>query len=155
MLKYADTAVVFEEVPNKVTLAIDISGCPCRCPLCHSKHLWGDIGSELTEEALEGLLEAKKGINCVAFMGGDNDPAAINALAAYVKNHHDGIAVAWYSGREAISTSITLDNFDYIKIGPYIEEAGPLNSETTNQRFFEVVDGCLNDVTDKFWKLRE
>ena len=47
---------------------------------------------------------------------------------------------------------IELGNFDYIKLGPYIEEFGPLNSKTTNQRFYKVSDGELVDITSKFWK---
>ena len=30
---------------------------------------------------------------------------------------------------------------DYYKVGPYIPERGPLNKETTNQRFYKKVDG--------------
>ena len=56
---------------------------------------------------------------------------------------------------------INLSNFNYVKLGPYIEELGPLNSKTTNQRFYKVEsvgyeDGTtgyeLNDITYKFWK---
>ena len=39
MLKYVNTAVVFQEIPDEVTLAINISGCPCRCPGCHSHNI--------------------------------------------------------------------------------------------------------------------
>lgn len=46
-----------------------------------------------------------------------------------------------------------------IKLGPYIEELGPLTSKTTNQRMYKVIynhyeDGTagyeLNDITHKF-----
>ena len=45
MLKYVNTGVVFQEIPDEVTLAINISNCPCRCPGCHSHYLWEDIGT--------------------------------------------------------------------------------------------------------------
>ena len=32
MLRYINTDIVFQEFPDEVTLAINISGCPCRCP---------------------------------------------------------------------------------------------------------------------------
>ena len=38
-----------------------------------------------------------------------------------------------------------------IKLGPYIEELGPLNSKTTNQRFYKVINCKLIDITDVFW----
>ena len=48
MLKYTNTDIVFQEIPDEVTLAVNLSGCPCRCPGCHSPQLWGDIGEPLT-----------------------------------------------------------------------------------------------------------
>ena len=42
-MKYVSTEVVFVEIPNEITLAINISGCKIRCPDCHSKYLWDDI----------------------------------------------------------------------------------------------------------------
>ena len=39
MLKYANFDIVFQEVPEEVTLAINISNCPNQCPGCHSKNV--------------------------------------------------------------------------------------------------------------------
>ena len=90
---------MFQEVPNEVTLALNISGCPNRCKGCHSPHLWEDTGEELTTDLLDGLLERYGvGITCVCFMGGDQDPAYVAELAAFV--HARGYKTAWYSGRE-------------------------------------------------------
>ena len=44
MLKYANFDIVFQEVPEEVTLAINISNCPNQCPGCHSKYLWENKG---------------------------------------------------------------------------------------------------------------
>ena len=30
---------------------------------------------------------------------------------------------------------------DYYKVGPYVEELGPMDKETTNQIFYKKVDG--------------
>ena len=38
-MKYIDTKIVFSEVPDEITLAINISGCPIHCADCHSKYL--------------------------------------------------------------------------------------------------------------------
>lgn len=152
MLKYVDAKVVFAEVPDEVTLAINISNCPCQCKGCHSSYLAEDIGKYLNWEALDNLIKANKGITCVAFMGGDSDPMRITIRAEQVKSTYPMLKTAWYSGRQELSKDIDLEDFDYIKLGPYIEEFGPLNSKTTNQRFYKVNDKELVDITNKFWK---
>ena len=151
MLKYVDTLVGFAEIPNEITLAINISNCPCHCKNCHSSYLAQDIGTELTFNEVRKLIKKNSGISCIAFMGGDSEPKRIDALASFVTNHYQ-LKVAWYSGRQELSNHIDLYNFDYIKLGPYKEEFGPLNSRTTNQRFYKISDGELIDITSKFWK---
>ena len=151
MLKYVDAKVVFAEVPDEVTLAINISNCPCQCKGCHSSYLAQDIGTELTFNEVRKLIKKNSGISCIAFMGGDSEPKIIDALASFVTNHYQ-LKVAWYSGRQELSKEIDLQNFDAIKLGPYIEELGPLNSRTTNQRFYKVNGRELVDITSKFWK---
>ncbi len=201
MLKYVETLVTFSEVPDEITLAINISNCPCHCEGCHSSYLAEDIGEELNDLTLNRLLIKNQGITCVAFMGGDSDPSEINEFARKLKVHtnlkvawysgrqelskdidtcvafmggdsdpseinefarklkvHTNLKVAWYSGRQELSKDINIKNFDYIKLGPYIEELGPLNSKTTNQRFYGVLKinkleeiYVLNDITYMFW----
>lgn len=151
MLKYIDTKVTFSEVPDEITLCINITGCKNGCKNCHSPYLAEDIGTELTFSELRRLIKHNSGISCIAFMGGDSEPERINALASFVTNHYQ-LKVAWYSGRQELSKDIELRNFDYIKLGPYIEELGPLSSRTTNQRLYRVEKGVLIDITNKFWK---
>lgn len=151
MLKYVDAKVVFAEVPDEVTLAINISNCPCQCKGCHSSYLAQDIGTELTFNEVRKLIKKNSGISCIAFMGGDSEPKRIDALASFVTNHYQ-LKVAWYSGRQELSKDIDLKNFDAIKLGSYKEEFGPLNSRTTNQRFYKVNGKELVDITSKFWK---
>ncbi len=77
-------------------------------------------------------------------MGGDQAPEYINDLAAYLKKHFNHLKTAWYSGSEEIPACISIENFDFIKIGPYIEEYGGLRSATTNQKLYIVEkDGTL------------
>lgn len=151
MLKYVDAKVVFAEVPDEVTLAINISNCPCQCKGCHSSYLAQDIGTELTFNEVRKLIRKNSGVSCIAIMGGDAEPDKINTLASFIINHYNSIKVAWYSGRQELNNNIDLCNFDYIKLGPYKEEFGPLNSRTTNQRFYKVSDGELVDITSRFY----
>ena len=151
MLKYVDAKVVFAEVPDEVTLAINISNCPCQCKGCHSSYLAQDIGTELTFNEVRKLIKKNSGISCIALMGGDAEPDKVNTLASFITNHYDSIKVAWYSGRQELSSVIDLFNFDYIKLGPYKEEFGPLNSRTTNQRFYKVNGRELVDITSRFY----
>jgi anaerobic ribonucleoside-triphosphate reductase activating protein len=154
MLKYVNTGIVFQEIPDEVTLAINISNCPCRCPGCHSHYLWEDIGLPLDADAIDAFVQ-KYGddITCIAFMGGDADPKAVNQLAQYIHEAHPGFKVAWYSGRIRISGAIKKTDFDYIKIGPFIKHLGPLKSPTTNQRLYRLTDdGTFEDITSRFWK---
>lgn len=159
MLKYLNTQVTFAEVPDEITLCINITGCKNGCKNCHSPYLAEDIGTELTFSEVKRLIKNNSGISCIAFMGGDIEPKRVDALASFVTNHFQ-LKVAWYSGRQELSKDIELRNFDYIKLGPYIEERGPLSSRTTNQRLYKVEpfddivpgDYCLIDITDKFWK---
>lgn len=187
MLKYVDTRVCFAEVPDEITLCINLSNCSCHCPGCHSSYLAEDIGEVLTYSRIEKLLKKNKGVTAICFMGGDNDPKLINHYAKLIKDSYveqveathminkaiilpkgatlypgedivlmkpipNPIKVAWYSGRQELSKEINVDNFDFIKLGPYQEEKGPLNNPNTNQKFYQVVEGELVDITYKFWK---
>lgn len=160
MLKYYNSMVVFEEMPDEITLAINITNCPCKCSGCHSKFLWADVGTELTFDELNKLIEKNCGITCVCFMGGDSEPSYVNDMATYIKSRYDAIKTAWYSGKEQVSDDVELKRFDYIKVGPYIDELGGLDKETTNQRMYEVkhdkVSGVeLIDITYRFWNRRK
>lgn len=160
MLKYVGYDIVFQEIPNETTLAINISNCPCHCKGCHSSYLAGDIGDVLDLNSLMRMIDKNEGITCVAFMGGDSDPGYVNMLAGIIKT--SGLLMAWYSGRQELSKDIDIKNFNFIKLGPYIEELGSLKSPTTNQRMYEVrmcreldeegnpIYG-LEDITNKFW----
>lgn len=153
MLRYTDYDIVFQEVPDEITLAINISNCPNRCKGCHSPYLLKNIGEPLTEENLTVLLRKYgKAITCVCFMGGDASPADIEQLAEYL--HRQTVApvkVGWYSGKSELSPAIDLDFFEYIKLGPYIEHLGGLKSPATNQRFYRIENGVMKDITYRFF----
>ncbi len=190
MLKYTDTQVCFQEVPDEITLCINLSNCPCHCKGCHSPYLAEDIGKVLVYSRIERLIKENRGITAICFMGGDNDPKSINHYAKLIKESyiekvdevckinqmislHKGVTlfpgdemmlmhpipnpikVGWYSGRQELSEDIDLKNFDFIKLGPYREECGPLNKRTTNQVFYYIDHSnkdMMVDITHLFWK---
>lgn len=149
MIKYLPglTDVVLEEIPDKVTLAVEITNCQGSCPGCHSPFLRRDIGEELTEAALDRMIEDNFGVNCLLFLGEGNDPAALLRLASHLRRAWPGLETALYSGRQEVETEL-MAAFDYVKVGPYIEDLGPLNENTTNQRLYHRGE----DITSRFWR---
>jgi len=161
MIKYTETQVTFSEVPDEISLCINLSNCYHRCKGCHSPHLQEDVGEELTVDKLQELIDKNKGITCVCFMGGDNDLMKLYELSTTV--HKFGLKTAWYTGLyfgldslgDVVVRPIVTNSFDYIKTGPYIESLGPLNKKTTNQRMYKKISKKpvkFEDITYKFWK---
>ena len=161
MIKYTETQVTFSEIPDEISLCINISNCPHKCKGCHSPHLQEDVGERLTPEVLDKLIEDNKGITCVCFLGGDNDLMKLYGLSDVV--HKFGLRAAWYTGLDfslnsmgdVVNRPLVTKCFDYVKTGPYIESLGPLNKETTNQRMYKKISDKpvkFEDITYKFWK---
>jgi len=153
MLKFYNYDIVFQEIPDEVTLAVNITHCPHRCPHCHSPFLWEDTGELFNEENARLILkDYRDAITCLSIMGGDNDPKEVNRMAAWLKGTY-GLKTGWYSGNTELASDIELKNFDYIKIGPYIEKLGGLKQKTTNQKLYKILpDGKKEDITFRFWK---
>lgn len=152
MIKYTSTQVVFQEFPDEVALAINLSLCPNRCKGCHSEYLREDIGQELTIQELDKLIKENDDITCIGFMGGDNDTKTLLRLIEHVKET-TSLKTGWYSGKDEVDDSIfTSNKCDYIKIGHYDEDFGPINKETTNQRMLFLSDTGYEDITELFWK---
>lgn len=154
MLKFIETSIVFQEVPDEISLAISITGCPNHCPDCHSKYLWEDTGSVLDETVLDSYITAyRDGITCVCFMGGDGDKHEVYRLAKYVKDTYPGMKTAWYSGSREIDNDFPWSDFDYVKIGPYIQKYGPLDSPNTNQYMLRKTSKkTWEDITHVFYR---
>ena len=114
--------------------------------------MWADTGEPLNAEAIDCLMaEHGKGITCVCFMGGDAAPHEVVNLAAYIHRNYPQLKVAWYSGRQYIPPNVDKQQFDYIKVGPYIAHLGPLQSDLCNQHMFKrQTDGSFLDITARF-----
>ena len=147
MIKYVDNSVVFEEIPDRVTLAFSISNCQNNCKGCHSGFLRKDVGNILTEDlVIEKFSKTIKMCNCVLFLGEGNDKESLLKINDFIKEQFN-IETALYSGRDSVEDEI-FKHFDFVKIGSYQSDKGPLNKETTNQRLYYKGE----DITHKFWK---
>ena len=139
MLKCYSYDIVCQEIPDEISLAVNISCCPNRCPGCHSPWLWSNEGEEMTEDMLSMLMERySAAITCFCFMGGDAEPLEVMRLARWIKSRWPHIKTAWYSGKESIPEGFEITSMDYIKLGPYIEALGGLKSPTTNQALYRI-----------------
>ncbi len=145
MLKIYSYDIVCQEVPDEVTLALNISGCPNHCPGCHSPWLWEDEGEAMTEELMTGLIgKYCNAITCVCFMGGDANSQQIEEAARWIKTGYPNLKTAWYSGKPDTPPGFDIKVLDYIKLGPYIEALGGLKSPTTNQAIYKIyTDGTM------------
>jgi anaerobic ribonucleoside-triphosphate reductase activating protein len=138
-MRYSGLQVVFQEIPNEVSLAIHVVGCPLRCPGCHSSDLWkSDQGEELSSEHLNKLLlNYRKYITCVVFMGGEWHLEELLKVIAQV--HDAGFKTALYTGLEwELVDGRLKEKLDYLKYGPFIKEKGGLSSPNTNQRLIHL-----------------
>ena len=147
-LKYLGHSIVFQEVPDEISLAINISGCPYKCRGCHSSYLWEYKGRYISDD-LEELIKQTDGITCVCFMGGDQNRQELKSLIDIV--HFHNLKCCLYTGSDIFSTEDIIDlQLDYVKVGGYIEEFGGLHSKNTNQKFFKVSDNKIEDITYRF-----
>ena len=139
MLKCYSYDIVCQEIPDEITLAVNISCCPNRCPGCHSPWLWEDSGREMTEELLSSLIDRyASAITCFCFMGGDAEPMEIMRLSKWIRSSYPHIRTGWYSGKENLPEGFDIMALDYLKLGPYIAELGGLKSPTTNQILYRI-----------------
>ncbi len=135
------------EVPDEVSLIYTISGCPLRCPGCHSADLRNpDLGRTLDTRVLAETLERYAGLaSCVCFLGGEWQPHALIALLQLTRAK--GLATCLYTGSEHIDDAIAA-HLDYLKLGPFIAARGGLDRPGTNQRFLDLRNGL--DLTHRF-----
>jgi len=148
MLKCYSYDIVCQEIPDEISLAVNISCCPNRCPGCHSPWLWSNDGEDMTEDMLCALIgKYSAAITCFCFMGGDAEPLEIMRLARWIKSRWPEIKTAWYSGKADLAQGFEISCLDYIKLGPYIEALGGLKSPDTNQALYKIAqDGTLTRI---------
>lgn len=138
-MRYSGSQIVFQEIPTEISLAYQMTGCPLKCPGCHSSDLWGKTaGRELNIEILiQDLEKYRNQISCVLFLGGEWEEITLINLLKYIKSYN--LKTALYTGLERHQISQPLLNrLDYLKYGSYRAELGPLTSPTTNQKLINL-----------------
>ena len=137
-------SVVFQEVPNEISLCFSITGCKVGCKGCHSTELWDQQnGLKLTNQLFIQYLKQYQGlISCVVFFGGEWQPSALIEKLLIAKNF--GLKTCLYSGEEAGEKYIDLritQHLNFLKTGAWRPELGGLASSTTNQIFRDLSTG--------------
>ena len=148
-LKYIGYSIVLQEVPDEITLAFNISGCPYHCDGCHSSYLW-DYAGRFVSDDLQAVLKKYSGlITCVCFMGGDQNREDLDEMLRCIKKMN--LKTAIYTGND--TPDLNWDLLDYVKYGHYDKKLGGLSSRNTNQKMLrKSADGEWEDITYKFWK---
>ena len=161
MIKYLNYSVTFQEVPNETSLCFNITNCQNRCEGCHSPELREDIGKNLEDDMADIIGKYEDGITCVCFLGEGNDPVAMTICLNTIRVLFPKLKICLYSGDSQggnwnIYIWLSCHLLDYLKLGPYIEDRGPLNNPNTNQRMYKVHNDSnpvhLEDITKEFWK---
>lgn len=134
--------IVFQEVPDHISLAFYVCGCPVHCPGCHSPELWTETtGYPLSAELFDSLIQKyHRQISCVLFMGGEWHPFELIDFLSTAQNR--GLKTALYTGLDSVISEIE-NHLDYLKTGPWKWQLGGLASATTNQKFKDVRNNVL------------
>lgn len=151
MLKLVYNDIVFQEVPGEVSLSLSFSGCPLRCPGCHSSELQDEnLGKPFSSEDLQKEINKYKGLlTCVLFFGGDWQEEELLKLAKTA--HSNNLKVCLYTGRKDVSDELK-KALSYLKVGPYSQQRGPLGSPKTNQRFLKREGDDWINITKTFYR---
>ena len=151
IIYYYSPQVTFREIPDEISLTIPTL-CYNHCSDdCNSKFCWIEKWTEkpceLTPEDLKCLIEKNSGITCVTIMTSCNFKR-LASLFKFVKKNCS-LKTALYLGYN-LEDLLKYKDFcefdfsllDYIKVGPFKKEFGPLNSPNTNQRFYKINHLC-------------
>ncbi len=153
-MNYSNPQIVFQEVPNEITLAVSISGCDLACNGCHSAFTWDEsYGKSLNLENIDMLLKNYEGlISCFLFYGGEWNIKKLLPLIKYIKSKN--LKICLYTGREISEINIELiELLDYLKTGRYLKQLGGLQNKITNQKFYKINNGIiLEELNYLFWK---
>lgn len=136
-MNYANLSIALQEVPGEISICFSITGCSLKCNGCHSRYLWKlENGKPLTPLIYKEILTSYKYLaSCVLFMGGEWYE---KELVKYLKVAAEfNYKTCLYSGEASVSDKL-LKHLTWVKTGPWIEELGGLETNTTNQIYKEV-----------------
>ncbi|MCG7656437.1 anaerobic ribonucleoside-triphosphate reductase activating protein [Wielerella bovis] len=151
-LYFTQEQIVWQEVPNEVSLAFLISGCPLRCAGCHSADSWkANRGEILSVDYLRTRLQMYRNLlTCVLFLGGEWQPETLLALLNVARDEF-GLKTCLYTGLERDELPpMLLPKLTFLKTGRWVAVLGGLDNPNTNQRFIDLRTD--EDWTHLFWK---
>lgn len=140
-LKFANYTIGFKELPNEVSLIVELSDCENNCKGCHSPHLRGNYGTPVTE-LYSVISKYEKHITAICFLGhgGELQQDQFTRLLTNTKFLYPNIKLGLYSGLDDLITRF-MPYLEYYKVGKYIEEFGGLESPSTNQIMYLLRNG--------------
>lgn len=149
-MKVVRISLSSREVPDHFALCVELSGCKGTCEGCHSPELRTDIGVEMSPHDIHDAA-VKEYASCICLMGDSFTEKELSLLSFLAKG--DKMSLAWYTGtHEEINVDTTV-YFDYVKVGAYKKDLGPITSRTTNQRMYQRhKDLTYEDIT---WRMFE
>ena len=155
MLKFTDYYITFQEVPNEVALVFTISNCPFACEGCHSPWLQKDEGENISEHFTDIVQRYQDEVTCVCLMGegcGESDRFQVMELFRLARAA--GLKTCLYTGAEIGPCQKGEEPIDYLKLGPYVQSRGGLDSRSTNQRMYKWNRDSeqYEDITSWFWR---
>ena len=151
MLHYCEVALSPIEVPGELSICIYVTGCQSHCEECHYPELQLCNYGELLLERIDNIVDSYLSeASCLCIMGEGQSEDRNELMTVNKHGHSKGLKTCLYSGRDVIIEDWMME-FDYIKLGSYRKEYGPLTSRNTNQVFYAIDNTGFNDITEVFW----
>lgn len=137
--------IVLQEVPSEISLLFTITGCRLNCLGCHSPEIQNaKFGTPLSSEIFTQWIDKYQAlISCVVFFGGEWQSKRLIELLKISQGYK--LKTCLYTGKDKVNQAI-MTHLDYLKLGPWVESLGGLDSSNTNQRMFNVKTGELLNV---------
>lgn len=145
-LPVVNKGITFSEIPNKVSVFLEMGGCRQKCKGCHSAewlctHINQDFWTDLEDLKAYVTKEKNNGAQAVVIMGGTNNTGVtLPMIIETIKELSKILPVGLYSGlpvnARAHKILAKVLELKYLKVGNYIEQRGPLDNPKTNQKFF-------------------
>ena len=141
-MKISSLETSFIDYPNQTSMVVFMTGCSIGCPNCHNPALQDpNTGINVTMEEIKHQLIKRPLCRHIVFSGGD-PLFQSEELIPYCKELSRLAKIGIYTGKSLSDVpSELLQYISFLKTEPYIEKSGPLSSETTNQKCWDIIDG--------------